>query len=61
VPDLKNYSIEQMLHTLKTNGYIHISIHAQEYLQSFYEKLGFLREDDIFDEAGIPHIKMFLA
>jgi predicted GNAT family N-acyltransferase len=24
----------------------------------FYEKLGFASEGDVFDEAGIPHVRM---
>jgi len=26
----------------------------------FYEKLGFLRQGGVFDEAGIPHVRMSL-
>ena len=35
-----------------------IYFHAQLYLQSFYEQLGFVSEGSIFIEANIPHIKM---
>ena len=57
---LGTYFMEQMINTLKTNGYTHISINAQEHLQSFYEKFGFVQNSETFDEAGIPHIQMFL-
>ena len=57
---LGTYFIEQMLHTLKTDGYTHISINAQEHLQSFYEQFGFVQNSEAFDEAGIPHIQMLL-
>jgi predicted GNAT family N-acyltransferase len=33
-------------------------IHSQEYIKSFYQKLGFVEEGEIFEEAGIPHVKM---
>ncbi|MEM8778071.1 MAG: GNAT family N-acetyltransferase [Cyanobacteria bacterium P01_G01_bin.49] len=38
--------------------YQEIIIHAQVYLQSMYEKLGFDPVGDRFEEAGIVHIKM---
>jgi len=37
-----------------------IVIHSQIYAADFYEKFGFKRVGDIFDEAGITHIKMTL-
>jgi predicted GNAT family N-acyltransferase len=33
-------------------------INAQEPVRVFYEKLGFESDGDIFEEAGIPHIRM---
>jgi len=35
-----------------------ISLHARESAIAFYEKLGFHREGELFDEVGIPHIEM---
>ncbi len=35
-----------------------IRISAQLYLQRFYEELGFVRQGDVYDEDGIPHISM---
>ncbi|HIK27293.1 MAG: GNAT family N-acetyltransferase [Oscillatoriaceae bacterium SKW80] len=35
-----------------------VLIHAQEYIKSLYEKLGFIETGEKFIEAGIPHIKM---
>ncbi|RCJ15960.1 acetyltransferase [Nostoc sp. ATCC 43529] len=35
-----------------------VVIHSQEYVKDLYQKLGFLEEGEIFEEAGIPHIKM---
>jgi predicted GNAT family N-acyltransferase len=35
-----------------------IAINAQEYVKGLYEKLGFEVVGDVFDEAGIPHVKM---
>ncbi len=35
-------------------------MHAQKQVLPFYEKLGFITEGDIFEEAGIMHFKMIL-
>jgi len=35
-----------------------VMIHSQEYVKDLYLKLGFLEEGEIFEEAGIPHVKM---
>jgi len=37
-----------------------ICISAQRYLQKFYEKCGFETISDVYDEDGIPHLKMEL-
>lgn len=33
-------------------------IHAQEYIKSLHEKIGFQQEGEPFEEAGILHVKM---
>ena len=33
-------------------------LNSQLYIKSLYEKLGFRQVGEVFDEAGIPHIKM---
>jgi predicted GNAT family N-acyltransferase len=35
-------------------------LHAQVQAVPFYEKLGFQRQGGVFDEAGIPHVRMSL-
>jgi ElaA protein len=35
-----------------------IRIGAQHYLQRFYERFGFRRVSDVYDEDGVPHIDM---
>ncbi len=37
-----------------------ITIEAQHYVRSLYDKLGFKQVSDVFMEEGIPHIKMTL-
>jgi predicted GNAT family N-acyltransferase len=36
-------------------------LHAQLQAVPFYEKFGFSREGEEFDEAGIPHVRMSLV
>jgi len=38
-----------------------IKIGAQLYLQKFYESFGFIQTGAVYDEDGIPHIKMIRA
>lgn len=38
--------------------YPKLVVHAQAYIQPFYQKLGFKTVGDVFTEANIPHIKM---
>ena len=38
-----------------------IKIGAQYHLKKFYESLGFVQCSDIYDDAGIDHIKMLLS
>ena len=35
-----------------------VKVSAQDYLQPFYEKYGFVRVSDVYLEDGIPHIEM---
>lgn len=35
-----------------------VIIHAQEYIKSLYEQLGFEQDGEVFLEAGIHHVKM---
>lgn len=35
-----------------------VVIHAQQYIMGLHQKLGFEPEGEIFEEAGIPHVKM---
>ena len=36
-------------------------LHAQVQAVPFYERLGFSRKGEEFDEAGIPHVRMSLV
>lgn len=36
-------------------------IHAQHHAETFYKDLGFVTQGDVFEEAGIPHVRMVFA
>lgn len=42
-------------------GGVPIRISAQQYLQKFYESLGFVQKSDMYLEDNIPHIEMVKA
>lgn len=50
--------IEAVHAYLKKLGVSQISCHAQMPVKSFYEKLGYQAQGEVFDEGGIEHIQM---
>ncbi|MBD2576778.1 GNAT family N-acetyltransferase [Oscillatoria sp. FACHB-1406] len=44
----------------KEGGRDRAVVNAQEYVKQLYENLGFEAVGELFEEAGIPHIKMVL-
>ncbi|GAB4523552.1 MAG: GNAT family N-acetyltransferase [Pleurocapsa sp.] len=50
--------MEKALEIIKIQDYSTGIVHAQEYIKDMYLKLGFIATGKIFEEAGIPHIKM---
>lgn len=52
---LMNQAINYCLKKWTNSG---ISISAQAHLKEFYARLGFVKKGEIYDEDGIPHIKM---
>lgn len=52
--------LQTMLDYLKTKKEISmITLDAQYHAKGFYEKFGFAQDGEIFEEVGMPHIKMF--
>lgn len=41
------------------NGYNVIELHARATVADFYFKAGYQQQGDLFEEVGIPHIKMY--
>jgi predicted GNAT family N-acyltransferase len=50
-----------LLHEARRLGIREPCLHAQVQAVPFYEKLGFARQGETFDEAGIPHVRMSLV
>ena len=42
----------------RARGFRQITLHAQEYVKSFYAGHGYREVGDVFEEAGIPHREM---
>lgn len=50
--------VEQVLDDARLAGFDAYLIHAQEYLEDFYRSFGFETVGEVFEEAGILHVKM---
>ena len=50
---------QQALDFAHKHHYQTVNLNSQLYIKTLYEKLGFTQVGDIFDEAGIPHVKMY--
>ncbi|HNY10535.1 MAG TPA: GNAT family N-acetyltransferase [Candidatus Wallbacteria bacterium] len=52
--------VKYLIWLSKKKGASKICLHAQCYIKHMYEKFGFKAHGDVFDEAGIDHIEMFM-
>lgn len=50
--------MEKALEFIANKNITEVVVHAQVYIKSLYQKLGFIQVGDIFEEAGIPHVEM---
>jgi predicted GNAT family N-acyltransferase len=50
--------VRYVLEDARRAGFDTFLIHAQSYLQGWYEDLGFRSTGRTFEEAGIPHVEM---
>ncbi|MEO0407111.1 MAG: GNAT family N-acetyltransferase [Cyanobacteria bacterium P01_A01_bin.135] len=53
---LMNYAVDY----LRGQGVGRIKVNAQLPVKAFYEGLGFVAQGEVFEEAGIPHVTMWL-
>lgn len=66
LPGLRGLGIGTMvlgslLHEARRLGIREPCLHAQVRAVPFYERFGFERKGGVFDEAGIPHVRMSLV
>jgi len=54
--EMINAAIKYIRSDLQENKVI---LSSQLYAKSLYESVGFIGADDIYEEAGIPHVKMY--
>jgi predicted GNAT family N-acyltransferase len=50
--------MEKALDVVAKRNIQEVLIYAQEYVRGLHQQFGFEQEGEIFEEAGIPHVKM---
>jgi predicted GNAT family N-acyltransferase len=50
--------MKKALDVAAKNNIYEVIIHSQQYIMGLHQKLGFEPEGEVFEEAGIPHVKM---
>ncbi|MDM9380590.1 GNAT family N-acetyltransferase [Chlorogloeopsis sp. ULAP01] len=50
--------MEKALLVIASKNIPEVVIHAQEYVKGLHQQLGFQEEGEVFEEAGIRHVKM---
>lgn len=52
--------VEALLKEARARGYSEVDVDAQTHAVPFYHRFGFVEEGVVFEDAGLPHIKMRL-
>jgi predicted GNAT family N-acyltransferase len=50
--------VRRLVNHATDSGFGSVYLHAQSAAESFYRALGFRAEGPVFDEVGIPHVRM---
>jgi predicted GNAT family N-acyltransferase len=58
---IRGLILRHLLDEARRRGIRRPYLHAQLQALPFYEKLGFRSEGGVFDEAGLPHVRMRFA
>lgn len=56
-----DFTVRMLMNKAFTSGINEITLDAQCYAESFYEKIGFHKVGEPFLDTGIPHIKMIIS
>ncbi|MFM9880986.1 MAG: YbgC/FadM family acyl-CoA thioesterase [Burkholderiaceae bacterium] len=52
--------LHSLLQTAAAQGHAQVVLHAQCSAQGFYARAGFTPRGPVFDDAGLPHVEMFM-
>ena len=53
--------LTRLVEEARTQGFSQVYLHAQTHALEFYKKFGFVSDEEIFSEGGIPHVVARLA
>ena len=48
--------LTRLIDEARQNGFGQVYLHAQTHALKFYKKFGFVSDEEIFSEGGIPHV-----
>lgn len=48
--------LTRLLEEARKQGFAQVYLHAQTHALEFYKKFGFVSDEEIFSEGGIPHV-----
>ncbi len=48
--------LTRLIEEARQNGFSQVFLHAQTHALNFYKKFGFVSDEKIFSEGGIPHV-----
>jgi len=48
--------LTRLIEEARQNGFSQVFLHAQTHALNFYKKFGFVSDEEIFSEGGIPHV-----
>jgi len=48
--------LTRLIEEAQQNGFSQVFLHAQTHALNFYKKFGFVSDEEIFSEGGIPHV-----
>lgn len=52
--------MEALLNYARSHDYPQVNVDAQTYAVPFYQRFEFVEQGEVFQDAGLPHIKMHL-
>ncbi|MFQ5547651.1 MAG: GNAT family N-acetyltransferase [Woeseia sp.] len=53
--------LTRLIEEARNRGFSQVYLHSQTHALNFYKKFGFVSDEEIFSEGGIPHVLVRLA